>query len=226
MMEEQKKYYEREDMEWPTGDALTDWSWEDKDEIFNVEFNEWADQELMSHGKDISFKDWAQDEGMKHGNTEITEWAQHEDESHDARYGAETFEDENEFVVVSVLIKQHRPISREYSHDILITKEDAKKSDGKLIKEYIDGEAEYSTSSDWDVPEYWIDNHNALAQVKSKRQMMAETFESNSPKRKKRSSLLSEPFEGTSLDSGEWKGILTGFGIGLLGLFGYSKLRK
>ena len=30
-----------------------------------------------------------QDEGMKHGNTEITEWAQHEDESHDARYGAE-----------------------------------------------------------------------------------------------------------------------------------------
>lgn len=44
--------------------------------------------------------------------------------------------------------------------------------------------------------------------------------------RKKRSSLLSEPHEGTSLDSGEWKGILTGFGIGLLGLFGYSKLRK
>jgi hypothetical protein len=43
---------------------------------------------------------------------------------------------------------------------------------------------------------------------------------------KKRSGLLSEPFEGTSLDSGEWKGILTGFGIGLLGLFGYSKLRK
>ena len=91
---------------------------------------------------------------------------------------AETFEFENEFVVVSVLIKQHRPISREYSHDILITKEDAKKSDGKLIKEYIDGEAEYSTSSDWDVPEYWIDNHNALAQVKSRRHMMAETFES------------------------------------------------
>lgn len=86
MMEEQKEYYKREDMEWPTGD----WIWEDKDEIFNVEFNEWADQELMSHGKDISFKDWAQDEGMKHGNTEITEWAQHEDESHDARYGAES----------------------------------------------------------------------------------------------------------------------------------------
>ena len=44
--------------------------------------------------------------------------------------------------------------------------------------------------------------------------------------RKKRSDLLSEPFEGTSLDSGDWKGIVVGFGIGLLGLFGYSKLRK
>ena len=51
----------------------------------------------------------------------------------------------------------------------------------------------------------------------------AETFEAEG---KKRSGLLSEPFEGTSLDSGDWKGILTGFGIGLLGLFGYSKLRK
>tara|TARA_R110000824_G_scaffold5175_12_gene24027 strand:+ start:2502 stop:3800 length:1299 start_codon:yes stop_codon:yes gene_type:complete len=61
-------------------------------ETFNVEFNEWADQEMMTHGKDISFNDWSKDEGLKHGNTEITEWAQHEDESHDARYGAETFE--------------------------------------------------------------------------------------------------------------------------------------
>ena len=59
-------------------------------EEYNVEFNEWADQEMNSHGKNISFKDWSKDEGLKHGNTEITEWAQHEDESHDARYGAET----------------------------------------------------------------------------------------------------------------------------------------
>ena len=44
----------------------------------------------MSHGKDISFKDWAEDEGMKHGDVPITDWAQHEEESHDARYGAET----------------------------------------------------------------------------------------------------------------------------------------
>ena len=65
------------------------------DAEYNVEFNEWADQEMMSHGKDISFKDWAKDEGMKHGNTEITEWAQHEDESHDARYGADGAEEKS-----------------------------------------------------------------------------------------------------------------------------------
>ena len=63
------------------------------DAEYNVEFNEWADQEMMTHGKDISFKDWAEDEGMKHGNVPITEWAQHEEESHDARYGAESTND-------------------------------------------------------------------------------------------------------------------------------------
>ena len=62
-------------------------------ETFDVEFNEWADQEMMTHGKDISFKDWAEDEGMKHGNVPITEWAQHEEESHDARYGADEEEE-------------------------------------------------------------------------------------------------------------------------------------
>ena len=61
-----------------------------KNAEYNVEFNEWADQELMSHGKDISFKDWAEDEGMKHGDVPITDWAQHEEESHDERYEAET----------------------------------------------------------------------------------------------------------------------------------------
>ena len=38
-------------------------------------------------------------------------------------FNADVKMDENAFVVVSVLIKQHRPISREYLHDILITKE-------------------------------------------------------------------------------------------------------
>ena len=50
---------------------------------------------MMSHGKDISFKDWAEEEGMKHGDVPITDWAQHEEESHDARYGAESFEAES-----------------------------------------------------------------------------------------------------------------------------------
>ena len=76
-----------------TSIEIKDWKTKYGAETFDVEFNEWADQELMSHGKDISFKDWAEDEGMKHGNTEITDWAQHEDESHDARYGAETLDD-------------------------------------------------------------------------------------------------------------------------------------
>jgi hypothetical protein len=43
---------------------------------------------------------------------------------------------------------------------------------------------------------------------------------------KKRSGLLSDPFDELSLDSGDWKGIVAGFGVGLLALFGYSKLRK
>ena len=60
-------------------------------ETFNVEFNEWADQEMLTHGQDISFRDWAKDEGKKHGNVPITDWAEHEEESHDERYGAETF---------------------------------------------------------------------------------------------------------------------------------------
>jgi hypothetical protein len=77
-------------------------------ESFGVDFNEWADQELMSHGKDISFKDWAEDEGMKHGNTEITEWAQHEDESHDARYGAE----DNTESIKSAIMKLEKALGK------------------------------------------------------------------------------------------------------------------
>lgn len=60
-------------------------------EKFNVEFNEWADQEMLTHGQDISFRDWAKDEGKKHGNVPITDWAEHEEESHDERYGVEAF---------------------------------------------------------------------------------------------------------------------------------------
>ena len=65
-------------------------------ETFDVEFNEWADQEMLTHGKDISFKDWAEDEGLKHGDVPITDWAEHEEESHDARYGADEIYDKPE----------------------------------------------------------------------------------------------------------------------------------
>ena len=217
-------------------------------ETFNVEFNEWADQELMSHGKDISFKDWAQDEGMKHGNTEITEWAQHEDESHDARYGAE----EHRFMIAcgrcgwnftDEYIKNNtdgniRPMYGDHC------------SCGGMVKRY-DFEPEAKPKGFFkklfgknaesnQFPSMHYGDHDSDAQEKYQEFLDEWDLDDDPPsfeewykgdeyheaEGKKRSGLLSEPFEGTSLDSGEWKGILTGFSIGLLGLFGYSKLRK
>jgi hypothetical protein len=217
-------------------------------ETFDVEFNEWADQELMSHGKDISFKDWAQDEGMKHGNTEITEWAQHEDESHDARYGAE----EHRFMIAcgrcgwnftDEYIKNNtdgniRPMYGDHC------------SCGGMVKRY-DFEPEAKPKGFFkklfgknaesnQFPSMHYGDHDSDAQEKYQEFLDEWDLDDDPPsfeewykgdeyheaEGKKRSGLLSEPFEGTSLDSGEWKGILTGFSIGLLGLFGYSKLRK
>jgi len=56
---------------------------------FDVEFNEWAEQEMLTHGENISFKEWAQDESEKHGDMDLEDWAEHEEESHDERYEAE-----------------------------------------------------------------------------------------------------------------------------------------
>ena len=61
-------------------------------ETFDVEFDDWAEQEMLTHGKDVSFKEWAKEEGKKHGDMDLTDWAEEEEESHDERYGAETFE--------------------------------------------------------------------------------------------------------------------------------------
>ena len=58
-------------------------------ETFDVEFDDWAEQEMLTHGRNVSFKDWAKREGKTHGNMELTDWAEHEEESHDERYGAE-----------------------------------------------------------------------------------------------------------------------------------------
>ena len=247
-----------------------------KNAEYNVEFNEWADQELMSHGKDISFKDWAQDEGMKHGNTEITEWAQHEDESHNARYGAEehrfmiacgrcgwNFTDEyiknntdgnirpmyGDHCSCGGMVKRYDfepeakpkgffkklfgknaesnqfPSMHYGDHDSDVQEKYQEMldewdydEDPPSIEEWIKEEGEY----DRRLQEYEGTEEYRKAMEEMERRMQ-EDFNAEG---KKRSGLLSEPFEGTSLDSGEWKGILTGFSIGLLGLFGYSKLRK
>ena len=58
---------------------------------FAVEFDEWAKQEMKSHGYDVSFREWAEEEGQSHGDEELLDWAQHEEESHDARYSAESY---------------------------------------------------------------------------------------------------------------------------------------
>ena len=133
---------------------------------FNVEFNEWADQEMNSHGKNISFKDWSKDEGLKHGNTEITEWAQHEDESHDARYEAETFASHGE------------PCSQ--------------CENGKMF--FTCGECGF---------------------IKETPSIFGAE--------KKRSGILSDPFEEASLDSGGTKKVLLGIGLGIIGYLGYNK---
>ena len=66
-------------------------------ETFGVEFDDWADQEMKSHGENVSFKKWAKEEGEKHGDVPLTDWAEHEEESHDERYGADyTGSEDNE----------------------------------------------------------------------------------------------------------------------------------
>jgi len=58
---------------------------------FAVEFDDWADQEMMTHGKDVSFQEWADEEGEKHGDMNLVDWAKDEEKSHDKRYEAEGF---------------------------------------------------------------------------------------------------------------------------------------
>ncbi len=56
---------------------------------FAVEFDDWAEQEMKTHGYNISFREWADEESQSHGDEELLDWAQHEEESHEARYDAE-----------------------------------------------------------------------------------------------------------------------------------------
>ena len=189
-------------------------------ESFNVEFNEWADQEMKSHGKNISFQDWSKDEGLKHGNSEITDWAQHEDESHDARYGAETYEDSWEKGVIRLAISGGC-FSDEYA---------------EWVERQIDG-----PSSTLNNPRYkkiidkrWgLDAENwggdpkgklAMALAKAREEPTKPlNFEKLDGGRKKRSGILSDPFDESSLDSGEMKKVLLSIGLGIIGIIGYNK---
>ena len=58
-------------------------------ESFDVEFEEWGKQEMLTHGKDVSFKDWLEEEADSHGDVPLVEWAKDEEKSHDERYEAE-----------------------------------------------------------------------------------------------------------------------------------------
>ena len=53
------------------------------------DLNTWAQQELSSHGKNVSFKDFIKKEIKSHGNIDIVDWAKHEKQSHTKKYGAE-----------------------------------------------------------------------------------------------------------------------------------------
>ena len=60
-----------------------------RNRLFNVEFDDWAEQEMKTHGDKVSFKDWADEESKSHGDEEFMDWAKHEEESHDERYEAD-----------------------------------------------------------------------------------------------------------------------------------------
>lgn len=76
----------------------------DKDEVSKMmadyeaeTLQEWGDQEMMTHGKNVSFENWLQEEVESHGDVDFMDWAEHEEESHEERYGAESFEGENPY---------------------------------------------------------------------------------------------------------------------------------
>lgn len=57
----------------------------------------WGEQEMKSHGSSVSFKEWLDEEVEKHGDVDFMDWAEHEEESHEKRYGAETFGAEEKY---------------------------------------------------------------------------------------------------------------------------------
>lgn len=56
----------------------------------DLTFQEWADQEMITHSGKESFDDWLDDELSHHGdNVSLHDWGNHELDSHYERYGAE-----------------------------------------------------------------------------------------------------------------------------------------
>ena len=59
--------------------------------MYAENLEDWSEQEMTSHGKNVSFKDFIKKEIKSHGNIDIVDWAKHEKQSHKERYGAESF---------------------------------------------------------------------------------------------------------------------------------------
>ena len=75
---------------WVDGDRDT-WNTESFGAEDDLTFQEWADQEMMTHGKPEPFDDWLDDELSHHGdNVSLHDWGNHELDSHYERYGAES----------------------------------------------------------------------------------------------------------------------------------------
>ena len=55
------------------------------------DLNTWAQQEMTSHGQNVSFKDFIKKEIKSHGNIDLVDWAKHEKQSHTKKYGVESF---------------------------------------------------------------------------------------------------------------------------------------
>jgi len=61
------------------------------DNWYAENLEDWSEQEMTSHGKNVSFKDFIKKEIKSHGNIDIVDWAKHEKQSHKERYGVESF---------------------------------------------------------------------------------------------------------------------------------------
>jgi len=99
--------------------------------------------------------------------------------------------------------------------------------EGKIEREMHEGDSGYGYAYAYDDEMNTVDvSYNWDKTKEDGSEEIIKFWADEEKKKKKLSGVLSDPFDELSLDSGDWKGIVIGFGVGLLGLFGYSKLRK